>query len=487
MPITVNLRKGIHRKTTEYCTPLPLNTTAGGFVCQDDSGLLLDRQVVYVASATVIYTYYPEVDSWALLPTSGITGTFGAGACGEMIPASAMGGVVVQTATAGTTTSLTTSRTIVKNLAGTKIQVIDGTGGGYEGTIVSNTTGANSVITVTPASGVAFSATSTFKIFAGSLWFMNSGAGTVGFSVYDFATNVWTARSVTNLPTTWGTDGQLISTRSRSSNGGAGFVNSTATAGASTTLTDTTRTWLVNGWANAQVRIISGTGIGQVRSIASNTATVLTVSAAWTVNPDATSVYRIEGNDDYMYLVGSNAVTMYRYNISTNTWAALSPTAARAGAMATGGMADWVCEVKNASWNDGTYAPLYGTSIYKQNGRYIYSFRGGASNVMDAYDISLNTWVSGIPYGQQSETFTTGSSSVAVGDTIYLQKEATSRIFAFDIPTMQIKPWMWNPNPQGTAVVGDKMFHVSYTDGATLDYIYTLHHTRAELNRWLVI
>ena len=60
---------------------------------------------------------------------------------------------------------------------------------------------------------------------------MNAGAGTVGFSVYDRATNTWTARSVANLPTTWGTDAQLVSTPGRSSQQGNGFVNGTATGG----------------------------------------------------------------------------------------------------------------------------------------------------------------------------------------------------------------------------------------------------------------
>ena len=71
------------------------------------------------------------------------------------------------------------------------------------------------------------------------------------------------------------------------------YVSSTATAGAATTLTDTTQSWSTDLWKNMVVKITGGTGSGQARSIASNTATVLTVSAAWTTNPDATSTYKI--------------------------------------------------------------------------------------------------------------------------------------------------------------------------------------------------
>ena len=74
---------------------------------------------------------------------------------------------------------------------------------------------------------------------------------------------------------------------------GVEMVSSTATAGAATTLTDSTQDWETNLWANDVVKITGGTGSGQSRSIASNTATVLTVSAAWTTNPDATSTYKV--------------------------------------------------------------------------------------------------------------------------------------------------------------------------------------------------
>jgi hypothetical protein len=370
--------------------------------------------------------------------------------------------------------------------------VVNGAGVGYSGKIKGNTLGANAVITVETASGVAFNNTTQYQIFGGSLWFFNAGTVAVGFSVYDRATNAWTARSVTGLPTAWGTHAQLVSTPGRSSNQGNGFVNGTATAGAASTITlEASKTMLLNQWANSQIRIISGTGAGQIRSISSNTAgasSVITVASAWTVVPDATSVYRIEGNDDYFYLLGNNAVTMYRYSISANTWTTLAPVAARAGAHATGGTADWIDAIQSTEWNDGTYSNHYTTVLVHQLGRYIYCFRGGASNVLDVYDIAANTWVSGVAYGQQTETFTTGSCSVDLDGYIYIQKDATGRIYRFDVAKNVLEPFVLNPVPQGAAAAGDKMFMTTLTEGATrLNYLYTLGHTRAELTRWLVI
>lgn len=485
MTTTVKLRKLLHRKAWESCTSAPSATAAGSFIVSDKYDLINGARAFYVAGASAIYMYEGQEDAWAQLPNSGATGTFAAGACGEFRGLGAMGGVFTQTATAGTTTTITTNRTIVRQLTGQRVRVVAGTGVGYEGTVASNTLGANAVITVTPANGVAFDATTQYQVYSGSLWFMNAGTSAVGFSVYDVATNAWTAKSVTNLPTAWGTDAQLVSTMGST----ASFATGTATAGASTTLTNSGKSWATNMWANYQVRITGGTGKGQIRTIASNTGTVLTVSSAWTVTPDATSVYSIEGNDDYFYLLGNNAVTLYRFVVSTNTWSTLSPTAARAGAYAAGGTADWIDGV--TGWNNETAVAHYSTTLFKQNGRYIYSFRGGATNTLDVYDIAANTWISGISYGNQTETFTTGSGSVDMNGQIWINKEATGRIFRFDVDYNRLVPVATNTNQValgGTAVAGDKMFILPYTDGGTTIYFgYVLRHSSTDLVRMLVI
>jgi hypothetical protein len=62
------------------------------------------------------------------------------------------------------------------------------------------------------------------------------------------------------------------------------FEAGTASSVSSSTLTDSTKAWAVNAFANGTVEIVSGTGAGQRRSILSNTATQLTVSA-WDTPP----------------------------------------------------------------------------------------------------------------------------------------------------------------------------------------------------------
>jgi flagellar hook-associated protein 1 FlgK len=94
------------------------------------------------------------------------------------------------------------------------------------------------------------------------------------------------------------------------------LMTNAATAGTVTTLTDTTNTWTVNQFQpNAagiayQVRIVSGTGAGQVATIQSNTANVITVNPAFTTAPGANSVYVIEP----AYGNNPSAASMLRVN-----------------------------------------------------------------------------------------------------------------------------------------------------------------------------
>jgi hypothetical protein len=73
-------------------------------------------------------------------------------------------------------------------------------------------------------------------------------------------------------------------------------------------LTDSAKTWAENRWKNYAVRILHGTGAGQVRTIASNTATALSIYGRWDVTPSTDSVYVIQGDPDKMFMWnGGNA------------------------------------------------------------------------------------------------------------------------------------------------------------------------------------
>lgn len=73
-------------------------------------------------------------------------------------------------------------------------------------------------------------------------------------------------------------------------------ASGTATAGATTTLTDTkARKEVDDYWKGGQIQILAGTGSGQTRDITTNIQStgVITVDPAFTTTPDTTSTYRI--------------------------------------------------------------------------------------------------------------------------------------------------------------------------------------------------
>lgn len=464
MPITSNLRAPLDRKTWEFMTPAPVTTAAAMHIIYGDT---VRRIAMLIASATAQYLYYIDQDAWEQIATVTLGGTMTAGACGDWSPLGPSG-----TATAGSTTSMTTNLTIPRSLAGYTIRITAGAGAGQEAVITRNTTGANAVFTFA-ALGVALDNTSVYVILSGRYYVWDAGTmSATSFQYYDFATNTWTARSVTGAPATWATDGRLVILK------GVTIVTGTATAGGASTLTNGAKTWTVNQWANFQVRITAGTGAGQVRTIASNTGTVLTTSAAWTINPDATSVYAIETNQDHAYLMGNNAVTLYRYSLSGNSWSTLSPGAARAAAPGLAASLSMIESQNHADWTNES-------AII--NGRRLYSFRGGAGAVLDYYDIAANTWVSGVVYGGSQETFTTGTQFADLGGYLYIMKEATGRCFRYSPSDNELIPWSTLLYTQGAALLGNRMFGLSYTDTATLRWVYVMRHTGTELFRCMVI
>ena len=478
MPTTNGNRKILDLKRWEQVTPAPAATVAGSFIA---SSRHFRQQQLYVRGNTEAYLYNPIEDGWVLTPSPGLAGTFGAGAAG-VAGAWSTGTTVAAaslTATGGTTSTIITNQTLARSLAGYSVHILAGPNAGVTLTIVSNTIGANATITVA-AQASAFSASTVYRLST-PVWYV-LGAGTLAsgsFRKYDWATNTYTTLQQTGLPASIATDGKLVSTPSWLNSGYYAFATGTATAGGASTLTNTGKAWAVNSWTNYQIRIVSGTGAGQIRTIASNTATVITTSTAWTTQPDATSVYSIEGNDDFIYYIGNNAVTLFRYSNTSNTWTTLSPTAARSVAPGAGMSAHWIYGETNTDWTNESVII---------NGRRIYSFRGGGSVNIDYYDIALNTWVSGVIYAPAAETLTTGSKYTYINDKLYIQKDATNRWFEYDFADQGMNGWTTMPVLQGAAIVGDTCFDVTYYDGATeVHWVYMLMNTSTLMYRQMLI
>jgi hypothetical protein len=166
-------------------------------------------------------------------------------------------------------------------------------------------TGGTTTTLVDASMGVARKAWDTDE-WAGYWLFITSGTGEN--QLRQITTN-------TGNTLTWTATGTAPTATSRYHI--VGFDAGTATAGAASTLTDSTKAWPTNRWANYAVRILAGAGVGQVLPILSNTSTALTIYGTWATNPDNTSVYAIQGDPDKAYLFTGGIAAVPIINFSS--------------------------------------------------------------------------------------------------------------------------------------------------------------------------
>lgn len=468
----------LNRKEWQTMMPSPTATAAASFIIADDSGE--QDFALYMATNTVHYLYSHSQDDWLPIPSGAFAVALAAGACGTYLPWS-----VPYTATGGTTSTITVSAAAfnINGFAvGKAIEFLTGTAAniGLRRTILSILTDSGiGTITLTLDSSInaVVANNDTFRIKSGSFFVLNAGtlAATNYFKRFDVGTMVWTNLAVTGLSATWGTDGKLVSPYL----GNVAYDTGTATSGSATTLVVSTATWTASQWVNYQVRITAGTGRGQIRVITANTGTTLTFAAGATI--DATSEFVIEGDENAIYVMGNNAVTLYKYSISGNTSATVSPSAARAGAPIAGMTASFVGQTGDAGWAN--------TSAIK-DGRYIYSLRGGTS-VLDRYDIATLAWLptTGVVYVSPT-TFATGDSMFWSGEFLYIAKEGTAaipqRFYRYSVVGnyMDVVTTDWYLN--GAALLGTKMWVKALSSAGLVKWLYNLGATSTNLRRIMI-
>lgn len=255
------------------------------------------------------------------------------------------------TATAGTVSTIedTTTALVVDSLAGKFVEIIDGTGAGQVRKIATNSA---DTLTVTEPFGVAPDATSVYLIYGyqisevllqPSVTASAGGAATITNGAASYVVNALTGAVVLITAGTGAGQFEIVASNTatvitvvkpwavapdntsvfevvsydfQNQVEEISIVSGTATAGGATTITDTTETFVVNQLTGFFVRITGGTGAGQTRVIASNTATAITVSQAWAVNPNNTSTYEVFSFQspwpfefaDQEYLLAVNAI-----------------------------------------------------------------------------------------------------------------------------------------------------------------------------------
>lgn len=161
-------------------------------------------------------------------------------------------------------------------------------------------------------SGKASSATTSSITDSTADWTVNQWAG---YEVY-----IWTGAGVgqiaqitSNTTTVLTLSAPLaVSPDSTSYFSIIGYDAGTFTSTEGRVVVDTNKTWTVNQWSNYAIRILAGTGAGQLRTIMSNGTNSIVIYDTWNIQPDNTSIYCIQGNsNDMMLTLGANAETYF--------------------------------------------------------------------------------------------------------------------------------------------------------------------------------
>lgn len=467
----------LHRKEWQTMAPIPAASAIGTLGIFAKNGA--NNIAMLLQSATQQYLYHHDEDSYIPITSGAFAGTWVAGVCGIYHPWSK-----TYTATGGSTNTITVNAATF-NLSGfcrgAVIEFLSGTAAniGTRTTITEILTNAGiGTITLTLADAVTSVANNdTFRLNTGRFFVMSSGTLASGsFKSFDLGTLTWTTLAFATGGTTNGTDARLVVpyTRVDIFDTGTGTVASNTT-----TLVDTTKNWTSSQWVNYQVRITGGTGKGQVRVITANDGTTLTFSAG--IDLDATSVYAIEGDENAIYYLGNNAVTLYKYSISGDSWSTVSVTAARASAPIAGMTADWVGITGDVGWGNPNAC---------LNGRYIYSARP-TSGIIDRYDITTRAWLptTGVNY-LPNLVLVNGCSSCWDGRYIYYQIPSTTslptKIYKYNLRGNYMEPFNEDWFSLTAAVAGNKMWIKDLSTVGAVKWLYYIGSTTAALRRIMI-
>ena len=277
-----------------------------------------------------------------------------------------------------------------------------------------------------------------------------------------------------------------------------------ATSGSSTTLVDNTKSWFTNQWLGYKVRILAGTGVGSEVVISANDVTTLTITSPG-FTPDTTTKYIIM--DTFGTVTGNAALTTLgdtTKNWTINQWSGkrviiTSGTGQRQELIISSNTANVLTFGSGIAPDiTSTYTILslatraIGTQINwvfgcstLPKGRYLVSQRGGGANTVDIYDIVTGTWNITYFIGPQTETFSTGTMTAYDGkDILYIQKDATGRIFAIDVNNMAVSGALQLTDTHGGTVIGNRMEIVTTPDG--LKYLYIMQHSGTKMWRALI-
>lgn len=226
------------------------------------------------------------------------------------------------------------------------------------------------------------------------------------------------------------------------------------------TLTQENAGWAANAYAGSDVLIVTGTGAGQRRRVASNTPDTLSLAAGvlgasrtgpWTTAPDASSTFRIVPCADFAYYQpGEGSAALYRLDLSAATPSWTTLTNAPGGVAGGGGV---------------FFAPDVAPFV-------LLSVRGGDTAQAQRYHIGLGIWTALDTYWGAERVGLGASVTPAAGvRKLVVQKAGSARVYAHDLITGELEPLGVMPYADPHALDGRRARVVRTPEGVTWLYV----------------
>jgi hypothetical protein len=390
---------------------------------------------------------------------------------------------------------------------------------GVDGVSATNPTTFDIAITATANMASTSTQSTTLVVDAAANWDVNElvgksigiyAAGTTGgLTVRRIASNTATTITLSNALSSAATSGtsRYLICEAEAIGRDVQFPIATqsaagaATGGSTTTLVDSSRTWVPGSWTGNKVRIVAGTGLGAEIAITANTETTLTY-ATQTFTPDSTTRYQIMATFGIATSGSTTTIVDTTKNWKVNQWAGKR---VRVTGGATQGLEVTITSNTATTLTFSATNTMDATVQYtilgipprgvgmglvfaygNSNGRYLWNFRGaGLATQFDRYDITTDTWQYGNFIPPQTETLTTGTMYAYDGaNRVYININATNRLAYFDVATREVVNSGTIPYGHSTAILGNRMEIVDTADG--LKFLYIMRHSAQEMFRTLL-
>lgn len=188
----------------------------------------------------------------------------------------------------------------------------------------------SSVLTIDTPWTVIPDQSSVYMVMSGGIWYYPGGSNSTLLYYYDILTDSVMNKTAMGNVLAFGLNNfngyDAIIERIGEVGGTYGgftgaFTGGTAASGITMALT-AGLTYETDRWANHEIRISNGTGVGQKRRIVGNNGYTFWINKKWDVTPDSTSGFLVYADTNKLWAIDTNSRTtgLVAYNIEEDFW-----------------------------------------------------------------------------------------------------------------------------------------------------------------------